>query len=198
MGLSKKTFLYSIAIAAIMTAFIIGYFMLMLPSLYVDYVMKNNLKSVVDLQEGYRAEGSYDNLTVRNPSSTFSVKIPGKGNEIYAASKFFQMTITVQDEELQEMLDTFRDMMESMEYREGAGSVFTNTEMSDDEAFRIWEQIREKFSTQNLISESAPVTVQLEGRGSEGVYREEYSKIHMLSEESFVLDRKSTRLNSSH
>ncbi|MCI8615959.1 MAG: HAMP domain-containing histidine kinase [Lachnospiraceae bacterium] len=188
MGLSKKTFLYSIAIAAIMTAFIIGYFVLMLPSLYVDYVMKNNLKSVVDLQEGYRAEGSYDNLTVRNPSSTFSVKIPGKGNEIYAAGKFFQMTITVQDEELQEMLDTFRDMMESMEYREGAGSVFTNTEMSDDEAFRIWEQIREKFSTQNLISESAPVTVQLEGRGSEGVYREEYSKIHMLSEESFVFE----------
>ena len=53
MGLRKKTFLYSVVLAVIMIAFIIGYFVLMLPSLYVDYVMNSNLESVVEIQRGY-------------------------------------------------------------------------------------------------------------------------------------------------
>ncbi len=218
MGLSKKTFFYSIALAAIMTAFIVGYFVLMLPSLYVDYVMKDNFKSVVELQEGYQAKESYDNLTVKNPSSTFSVKIPKEGKEIYAAGKFFKMTITVQDEELQGMLDSFRNMMESMKSSalieipeeaasdtakskdQGAGGkelddkaadtgkTGASGEFSGEDYLILWEQVRGKLSEQNLISENAPVTVQLEDRGSQGVYREEYSKIHMLSEDSFVYE----------
>lgn len=201
MGLSKKTFLYSIAIAAIMTAFIIGYFVLMLPSLYVDYVAKDNLKSVADLQEGYRAEGSYRNLTVRNPSSTFSIKIPDKGNEIYAAGKFFQVTVTVRDEELKAMLDSFRAMMENMEYAEkpadagesddkgrDEGKQDASEEFSQEDYLKLWEQVRGKLSEQNMISENAPIEVQLEKMGNQGVYREEYSKIHMLSEDSFVYE----------
>ena len=46
MKLSKKTFLYSIILAAGMVALVIVYFVLMLPSLYVDYVMDSNLQSV--------------------------------------------------------------------------------------------------------------------------------------------------------
>ena len=45
MGLRKKTFLYSVTLAVIMIAFVIGYFVFMLPSLYVDYVMNSNLES---------------------------------------------------------------------------------------------------------------------------------------------------------
>ena len=52
MGLSKKTFLYSIILASIMVALVVGYFVAMLPSLYVDYVMKENLDSVVEIQHG--------------------------------------------------------------------------------------------------------------------------------------------------
>lgn len=36
MGLSKKTFLYSILLAAVMVVFITVYFVFMLPPLYVD------------------------------------------------------------------------------------------------------------------------------------------------------------------
>ena len=49
MSLSKKTFLYSIVLAVIMAAFITGYFTLMLPSLYVDYVKRSDLDSVVEV-----------------------------------------------------------------------------------------------------------------------------------------------------
>lgn len=205
MSLSKKTFLYSIALAAIMTGFIVGYFVLMLPSLYVDHVMKNNYKSIVEIQEGYRKERSYENLTVRNPSSVFSVEIPEEGREVYVAGKFFRMTVEVQDEELQGMLDTFRNMTGKMKYMETSDTRIADTEMSDAKAantgisdvaegvsqedfFRLWQQITGKFSENNIISEDAPIAVQLERREDQGVYREEYSKIHMLSEDSFVYE----------
>ncbi len=79
MGLSKKTFLYSMAIAAIMVVFIIGYFVLMLPSLYVDYVKESNFKNVVAIQEGYIESRSYDSLEVKNPSSAYTWRCPMKG-----------------------------------------------------------------------------------------------------------------------
>lgn len=100
MGLRKKTFLYSVVLAVIMIAFIIGYFVLMLPSLYVDYVMNSNLESVVEIQRGYMEQRSYDHLTVKNPSSVYTMEIPNTGNEVYIAGKFFKLTIIVQDEEL--------------------------------------------------------------------------------------------------
>lgn len=111
MGLRKKTFLYSVALAVIMIAFVIGYFVLMLPSLYVDYVMNSNLESATEIQKGYMEERSYDNLTVKNPSSVFTMEIPNAGNEVYIAGKFFKLTMTVRDEELQELLDHARTMM---------------------------------------------------------------------------------------
>ena len=58
MGLRRKTFLYSVALAVIMIAFVIGYFVLMLPSLYVDYVMNSNLESAAEIQQGYMEERS--------------------------------------------------------------------------------------------------------------------------------------------
>ena len=73
MGLRKKTFLYSVTLAVIMIVFVIGYFVFMLPSLYVDYVMNSNLESVIEIQKGYMEERSYDNLTVKNPSSVFTM-----------------------------------------------------------------------------------------------------------------------------
>ena len=88
MGLRKKTFLYSVVLAVIMIAFIIGYFVLMLPSLYVDYVMNSNLESVVEIQRGYMEQRSYDHLTVKNPSSVYTMEIPNTGNEVYIAGKF--------------------------------------------------------------------------------------------------------------
>ena len=79
MGLSKKTFLYSILLAVLMVIFITGYFVLMLPSLYVDYVMDSNLDSVVQVQRGYMEKRSYDDLAVKNPSAVFSLEIPREG-----------------------------------------------------------------------------------------------------------------------
>ena len=76
MKLGRKNLLYSMAIAAMMLLLLVGYFIYMLPSLYVDYVMEQNLKSVREQHIAYRETGSYEGVKVRNSTACFSVEIP--------------------------------------------------------------------------------------------------------------------------
>lgn len=205
MGLSKKTFLYSIILAVIMTAFILGYFVLMLPSLYVDYVMDSNLKSVMEIQEGYMEDRTYDGLTVKNPSSVYTMEIPDEGTEIYVSGKFFKMTVKIQDEELLVMLDSVRKMMDDMGDNgitggtakergesttggENGSAAGENTGRKPEYLLKLWEQIKGKFTEENLFAENCPVAVQVEGKEKQGIYREEYSKIHRTEGNSFVYE----------
>ncbi len=179
MGLRKKTFLYSVALAVIMIAFIIGYFVFMLPSLYVDYVMNSNLESAVEIQQGYIEERSYDHLTVKNPSATYTMEIPNTGDEVYVAGKFFKLTITVQDEELRNLLDRARMMM-----KEG------NLEQLESMSGQWQTKFKDIFAGQNLISENAPIKVRLDQKGQSGeqIYQGEYAKMHMMSGDTIVYE----------
>lgn len=197
MGLKKKTFLYSIVLAVIMTAFVIGYFVLMLPSLYVDYVMDSNLESVMEIQKGYMEERSYENLTVKNPSSVFTMEVPNAGDKVYMAGKFFKLTFTVQDEELQALLDRTRTMVGDMgrlEQTENAdGADLFDSEWQEDftRYFTQWQdKIRDIFAEQSLISEDAPVTIELEQKEQSGgpAYRDEYYKMHIGSGDTVVYE----------
>ncbi len=182
MGLRKKTFLYSMILAVVMIVFIIGYFVLMLPSLYVDYVMESNLKSVMEIQQGYMEERSYDNLTVKNPSAVFTVEIPDTGSDIYLAGKFFRVKAVICDEELQALLDGFRQE-NFMEY-----------------ASRLQEQFKDIFAEKPLFAEDAPIKVELEQKGqSEGqIYRDEYYKLHTGTGDSVVYEGGVTDGNYSY
>lgn len=197
MGLKKKTFLYSIVLAVIMTAFVIGYFVLMLPSLYVDYVMDSYLESVMEIQKGYMEERSYENLTVKNPSSVFTMEVPNAGDKVYMAGKFFKLTFTVQDAELQALLDRTRTMVGDMgrlEQTENAdGADLFDSEWQEDftRYFTQWQdKIRDIFAEQSLISEDAPVTIELEQKEQGGgpAYRDEYYKMHIGSGDTVVYE----------
>lgn len=85
MKLSKKTFLYSIGISALLVCLIVVYFVTMLPSLYVDYMKNQNLKSVVEVEKGYMENHSYEGLQVQNPTGTATLEIPLDGDDIYLA-----------------------------------------------------------------------------------------------------------------
>lgn len=191
MGLRKKTFLYSVTLAVIMIVFVIGYFVFMLPSLYVDYVMNSNLESVIEIQKGYMEERSYDNLTVKNPSSVFTMEIPNAGNEVYIAGKFFKLTIIVQDKELQELLDRARTMMVKADSLEELEDVTGSWTAGSEESFGEWqEKFKDIFTGQKLISEDAPIDIRLEQkRQHDGqVYHGEYAKVHVTSGDSIVYE----------
>ncbi|MDE5908387.1 MAG: HAMP domain-containing histidine kinase [Lachnospiraceae bacterium] len=197
MGLSKKTFLYSMAIAAIMVAFIIGYFVLMLPSLYVDYVKESNYESVVAIQEGYIESRTYDNLEVKNPSSVYTLEVPYEGTKLYLSGKFFKLTADVKDAELITMLDNLRNRMkgmggqkfseeklfESLEEEE-----FQEQELQEEEFQEQWETIKEKFRGADLFSGEDFVEIQVEKKADMGEFTEEYTKVHAVSDRLFVYE----------
>ena len=89
MKLSKKTFLYSIGISVLLIGLIVIYFVTMLPSLYVDYMKKENLKSVVEVEKGYMKNHSYEGLKVQNPTGSATLEIPMSGNVMYVAGMGF-------------------------------------------------------------------------------------------------------------
>lgn len=192
MKLSKKTFLYSIILAAGMVALVIVYFVLMLPSLYVDYVMDSNLQSVVDIQEGYMEKGNYEGLEVKNPSAVYTVEIPMEGEQVYITGKFLKLTLTVQDEELLEILDHFRMMMKGgvnlEQMQEGQETEENEREVTQEELTDLWNRMKDKFLTEDMVSEEYPVKAELELKTDQGVYREEYHKFHRISDEVMVYE----------
>lgn len=186
MGLSKKTFFYSMTIAAAMVAFVIGYFVFMLPSLYVDYVMKSNLDSVIKLQEGYIDSRSYDDLKVNNPSSVYTLEVPDEGTNLYVTGKFFKATLEIKDEELREMLDKVRNGMKVGWNSEQTGASFESIQA--DEFAADWESIKEKFSGEGMFLKDDLVSVEVEKKENQSAFKEEYTKFHMIADNSFVYE----------
>lgn len=186
MGLSKKTFLYSMAIAGLMVAFVIGYFVLMLPSLYVDYVMESNLGSVMEIQRGYMEDRTYDDLPVKNPTAAYSLEIPDEGTNLYVAGKFFKLTVEVRDEELQQLLNHIRNRINGVENMTEPKTAVKDAEEEDFSA--LWGGLKEKFAGKELFTEDYPVAVQVEKKGDWGVFQEEYEKVHRMSDGLIVYE----------
>ena len=60
--LGGRNLFYSMVLAGCMLTFLVGYFVYMLPSLYVDYTMEQNLQSVRMQHKMYVQSGSYADL----------------------------------------------------------------------------------------------------------------------------------------
>jgi len=211
MGLSKKTFLYSIILAAGMVAFITGYFVFMLPSLYVNYVTESNFNAAVDIHKGFMEQRSYDHLAVKNPSATYTLEIPKEGNSFFIMGKFFQMDVAIQDPDLQSLFHQLRTMMHNMEAAasskalsetdsSGTDSSSTDsldTDFSNNNFFEngcfdeeslssILGTLKEKFVNQQ--TQDSPVKVEIMHKENEGVYHQEYTKVHTISDQFIVYE----------
>ncbi len=82
MKLSKKTMLYSCILAMSMVLLIVGYFIWMLPALYVSYMEDSNYEDIMSVHKNYMKNGNYDNAVIKNPMSAFALNIPEGESEI--------------------------------------------------------------------------------------------------------------------
>lgn len=180
MSLSKKTLLYSTALALLMVVFVIGYFAVMLPSLYVDYVERSNLDSVVEIQKGYMENRTYDGLSVRNPTSVYSLEIPDEGDELFVAGKFFALTVTVRDEELRSLLERMRMLLSNVSSADFSQDAEYFGEDALEEGGALWAQLKEKFTGENWLPETYPVELQVETKESSSIFGQEYWKLHQM------------------
>ncbi|TLG72713.1 HAMP domain-containing sensor histidine kinase [Culicoidibacter larvae] len=109
MKLSQRVFLYSGLMAMIISTFIIAYFILMLPSLYVDYRHTQDLQTVYDLQEQYKTNDSciVSGVEVGN-TNYFTARIPKAGYTVAVCSAFGSFNVTLTDEDLKATFDAIR------------------------------------------------------------------------------------------
>lgn len=185
MNLSRKTLVYSTVISVILVSLLIGYFIFMIPSLYVAYMQDRNYASVIRLQEGYMETGSYDSLEVNNPSGTLTVEIPLKGNTLYAVNQFIKLTVTVRDRKLLEFIDKIR-------YYTNHTEDIDNLKKEDFPA----EELKNLLSLNQLQSEDYPLTYTFELLKKNTVFRELSSKFHRESDKLIVLENNVTDGNN--
>lgn len=110
MKLSKKTFLYSSILVALLISLIIGYFIFMLPSLYVDHMKKSYYDEIVRIQKHFIKEQNYSSVKVSNPTGIFSFAIPEQGDSIYIYNTYLSVEVAITDSKL---LTQFHDMRSS-------------------------------------------------------------------------------------
>lgn len=184
--LGGRNLFYSMALAGCMLTFLVGYFVYMLPSLYVDYTMEQNLQSVKAQHKTYVQSGSYAGVQVKNPTACFSIEIPDTEDSIYLATKFFSVKIDVEEPEIRELFDEFRSLLKAYDQKTSENDAYQNFTGKSKE----WEDVLGGVF-QNIVSDAAglPFQVQiLEQQSMENAYVNEYRKVHRVSDDFIVFE----------
>lgn len=180
MRLARKNLFYSMALAGVMLLFLVGYFIYMLPSLYVDYVCEQNLKSIRRQHEAYVEQGSYEGVSVRNSTACVSLEIPGKEDYVLITGKAFSAEITFHDERMNRILDRCRELL----FQADAGEM--------GERGDLWEEM-DQFGAilGEAVQEERSLPVSLKFRYLQDMEEEFYNesvKIHTYSDNLFILE----------
>lgn len=185
MKLGCRNLVYSMALAGIMLLFLVGYFMYMLPSLYVDYCMEQNLKSIREQHNTYVEQGTYEGIQVKNAAACYSFKLPNAGDSFFITGKGFSAEVEVKDERLKQIMKRCREKLQSSyeeidEEGKNAGQVDLEEEIKE-----LTETIKE-IAEQEL---SLPVEVHLlyaQDRKEE--YTNETVKHHLYSDTMLIIE----------
>lgn len=180
MKLSKKTLLYSLAVSFFMVALFIGYFILLLPSLYVDFKQDKNLEFVKEFQQEYCKERSYTSLKVLNPTGTVTVEFPMEGNVLFLKNNFMEVEVIIKDSELLAMLDRLRQLSNDFSEDE--------LQFSEEEMNRYQDIIIDKLLTSNLVKDKYPISFQIISSTEYQGLKELSNKTHFISEKSIILE----------
>ncbi|MEG1257272.1 HAMP domain-containing sensor histidine kinase [Clostridium sp.] len=181
MNLSKKTFVYSAIISGTIVILMIAYFILMLPSLYVDYMNRGNFKSIKSIQETYIKEGNYNNISSRNPSATVTIKIPNKGNKVFIYNKLGSIDITINDSEILNFIEKLRYYSTHQE------------EIKNIDKGRFdFTKVTENIFKNKLLKENLPLTFEFSNSDSDNIYKEVSSKVNVISDDTIIYENNST------
>ncbi len=174
MKLSKKTFLYSIVISAALVGLIIVYFVTMLPSLYVDYMKKKNLETVMEMEKGYMENRSYKGIEVQNPTGSATFEIPFTGDEIYMAGKGFKFTFKIRNEDVKKVLGQIRTVLSDIE----------NANEDDID----WELLFENIKADMVFKSDAPVDIRAEVEEDAAMMQDGTVKVHVEKDGLIVFE----------
>lgn len=196
MKLGRKNLVYSIILAGIMLLFLVGYFICMLPSLYVDYVMEQNLKSIKEQHNAYMERGTYEGVTVRNPSACYSVEIPNDGEHFFVTGKAFSIKVTVKDETLKQIFANAKELLQNAKASDYEAEVSnyeaetSNAETPNSETIgREIEKLTEDLGTALKKNTDLPIMAELVYlQDMEKEYKNEKVRVHAVSDTMMVFE----------
>jgi len=110
MNLYRKTVVYSLALAAVFMTLLILFFLLLLPSLYVDYTDERNYETTLAQHLSYIDKGAFDRTPTSATLTLAVFDIPKQGSVIEAHSYAFDLEVRLLDERLVGLLDKLRGM----------------------------------------------------------------------------------------
>lgn len=188
MKLTHKNFLYTSIVTGILTILVLGYFVFMLPSLYVDYRSNKNYNSILQQHKGYLKDGSYENVTIENPSC-LTIDISYNDDSFVVAGKYFQTLVTPTTVEMKTLLMDIKSYVKSK-----IDSVEdTDKDMNEDV---ITEEFQEKisqwqddFMEQVTFLHELPITLDTQTYSSDfEYYWDESTKIHYVFDDTFIIE----------
>lgn len=187
MKLGKKNLCYSLVLAGIMLLLLVGYFICMLPSLYVEHTKEENLNAIKKQHKAYVENGSYDNVQVKNPIACFSVFIPDEGNHIFAAGKAFSVEVVLTDETLGKILKECRTLLRDAKFGESAVS-YEEAEKKMQQNMEEWgKTITEVLKGKN--SQEIPLDIHiLAAADMDAMYHDSTVKYHVGEKDMLVVE----------
>lgn len=192
--LGQKNLFYSILLAAVMMLLLVGYFILMLPSLYVSHIQEQNLEAIKKQHQAFVETGSYAGVQVKNPTACVSVKIPFHDSYVEMTTKQITMKITAENAETRELLGEIQDELASADFRKqqkDGESMFSSAaagKRPDD--FLQKKMLRWQEKLEDMLKRvQLPFGVEINRSvsSSELFFRESF-RMHVISEQMMIME----------
>lgn len=181
-GLDGKNRLYSLILAAALLAGLVGYFICMLPSLYVSYRREQNLKSVLRQHIAYVESGNYSNVKAANPVTCFSVRIPNAADTFFLAGPFWELEVTAKTTQAREAFSSLRQLLRRWQNGDFPEDDTEDRFLEEMEAWRnVWKDSLKEVSSALPVRIDFRLTDRLE-------YSGESSRLHRMSDEVLILE----------
>ena len=165
MRLNRKTFIYSMILAAIIVILFLVYMLLMLPSLYVAQRERNNITDTLEIHRNYVKNGEYGDNINFNFVNSIGLSIPKAGNTIKMSNYFFNSNIEIIDEKYREGIEKIRK--------------FTTEEMNFNNVTEnlVEDKFEEYFPEEllNMLKESSDKYFKIDSKNTN--FTEEYTNI---------------------
>lgn len=181
MNLSKKTFGYSCIVSIVVILLLIGYFIFMLPSLYVAHIENNNLQIVKEIHQSFIDGERYEVIKNNNPVTTYIFDIPKSGNTINIYNKFANLTLTLTDKQLLSIFDKLKSRM--------------NDNNEDKDYSEFYEEFVEKLKS-TIDQNNLPFEVKIENVVKDDGFEKLSSKSLSISDDTFIFQNNTRDQNN--
>lgn len=139
--LGRKNLCYSLLLAAIMMLLLVGYFIWMLPSLYVAYAEEQNLEAIRKQHQAFIETGTYDHVRVKNPTACISVKIPLQEPYIEFTSNILSMRMEITGKEMQLLLKEIQEDLQTFSIDKLSAGEPGQSRGQADEKITAWKNM---------------------------------------------------------